>query len=48
MLEKKEIQSINLCSSNRQLADCLTKSSASCTKLMSVLKTESGKVKPLD
>ena len=48
MLEKKEIESINWCPSNRQLADCLTKSSASSTKLMSVLKRESGILKPLD
>ena len=40
MLEKKEIESINWCPSNRQLADCLTKSSASSTKLMSVLERE--------
>ena len=48
MLEKKEIESINWCPSNRQLTDCLTKSSASSTKLMSVLKRESGILKPLD
>ena len=48
LLEKKEIESINWCPSNRQLADCLTKSSASSTKLMSVLKRESGILKPLD
>ena len=48
MLEKKEIESINWCPSNRQLADCLTKSSVSSTKLMSVLKRESGILKPLD
>ena len=48
MLEKKEIESIYWCPSNRQLADCLTKSSASSTKLMSVLKRESGILKPLD
>ena len=48
MLEKKEIESINWCPSNRQLADCLTKSSASSTKLMSLLKRESGILKPLD
>ena len=46
MLEKKEIKSINWCPSNRLLADCLSKSSASNTKLMSVLKTESGILKP--
>ena len=33
MLETKEIQSINLCLSNTQLADCLTKSSIPITKL---------------
>ena len=48
MLEKKEIESINWCPSNRQLADCLTKSSASSTKLIRVLKRESGILKPLD
>ena len=48
MLEKNEIQSINWCPSNGQLADCLTKSLASSTKLMSVLKRESGILKPLD
>ena len=42
MLEKKKIESINWCPSNRQLADCLIKSSASSTKLMSVLKRERG------
>ena len=48
MLEKNKIQSIYWCPSNRQLADCLTKSLASSSKLMSVLKRESGVLKPLD
>ena len=48
MLEKKKIQSINWCPSNRQLANCLTKSSALSTKLMSVLKRESDILKPFD
>ena len=37
MRDKKEIESINWCSSEKQLVDCLTKASASCTKLISVL-----------
>ena len=45
MLDKKEIESINWCSSEKQLADCLTKASASCTKLISVLHEESGMLK---
>ena len=48
MLEKKGIESINWCPSNRQLADCLTKLSASSTKLMNVLQRESGTLKPFD
>ena len=48
MLEKKEIHSINWCPSNRQLADCLTTSSASSLKLMTVLKRGSGILQPLD
>ena len=46
MLEKKEIQSITWCPCNRQLDDCLPKSSASSTKLLSVLKIESSILKP--
>ena len=45
MFDKKEIESINQCSSEKQLADCLTKASASCTKLISVLHEESGMLK---
>ena len=35
MTDKKEIESMNWRSSEKQLADCLTKVSASCTKLIS-------------
>ena len=45
MLEKKEIESIKWCPSENQLADCLTKASASSTKLLSVLNGESGIIK---
>ena len=40
MLEKKEIESINWCSSDKQLADCLTKATSSSHKLINVLKRE--------
>ena len=45
MLDKKEIESIDWCSSEKQLADCLIRASASCTKLISVLNGESGMLK---
>ena len=45
MLDKKETEFINWSSTEKQLADCLTKASASCTKLISVLNGESGMLK---
>ena len=47
MLDKKEIESINWCSAEKQLADCLTKASVSCTKLISMLNGESGMLKTI-
>ena len=42
MLEKHEINSINWCASEKQLADCLTKATSSPNKLISILKRDSG------
>ena len=47
MLDKKEIESINWCSAEKQLADCLTIASVSCTKLISMLNGESGMLKTI-
>ena len=46
-LKKKtnEITSINWCSSERQLADCLTKATSSPSKLITVFKRDSGSPK---
>ena len=42
MIDKKEVESVNWCPSNKQLADCLTKATSSSSKLLSVLSNESG------
>ena len=42
MLEKNEISLINWCTSQKQLADCLTKATSSPTKLINILKRDSG------
>ena len=42
MLNENEVHSIEWCKSESQLADCLTKGPASNTKLLNVLKNDSG------
>ena len=42
LVDKREIESINWCSSEKQLFDSLTKASASGTKLLGVLNEEKG------
>ena len=42
MLSKNEVYSIEWCKSEAQLTDCLTKGTASNTKLLNVLKNGSG------
>ena len=44
-VDKKEIESINWCFSEKQLVDSLTKASASGTKLISLLNGKSGMLK---
>ena len=46
-VDKKEIESINWCFSEKQLADSLTKSSPSGTKLISLLNGKSGMLKTI-
>ena len=45
MLDKKEVECVNWCPSEKQLADYLTKATDASTKLISVLNGESGMLK---
>ena len=47
MLQKKEISSVNWCTSKAQLRDCLTKPTASPSRLISVLHRECDIIKNL-
>ena len=42
MIAKKEVTSVEWCKSELQLADCLTKETANCMKLLNILKCNTG------